>query len=390
MSKMSQVNALVERADALYRDADFTAVQRWKEANPGAKAVGYLPIYVPRELIHAAGMLPVGVTGHGDIEIIRGDAYFQSYICHLPRSVVELGVSGRLDSLDGILFPSICDVVRNLSGMWKVMFPDRWTKYFDVPQNFDMEVGGKFYRAELNSVRHDLEELGGKPILDDALRASIAVYNENRQKLEALYDARSRKPWKVPAWESYLMVRAGFVLPVEEHNALLDEYLALAMARDEKSKDHIRVVVTGAFCEQPPVEMIRTLERAGCYIVDDDFLLGSRWLRQDVNAEGDPIFALADAFLNHSTSAPSKYQEDGKNGEALVAIAKEKKADGIVFCAPSFCDPALLDQPMAVAAVERADIPYTSFLYSENTGQFQVIREQAGTFADSIRLWSNS
>ncbi len=321
MSKMSQVNALVERADALYRDADFTAVQRWKEANPGAKAVGYLPIYVPRELIHAAGMLPVGVTGHGDIEIIRGDAYFQSYICHLPRSVVELG---------------------------------------------------------------------GKPILDDALRASIAVYNENRQKLEALYDARSRKPWKVPAWESYLMVRAGFVLPVEEHNALLDEYLALAMARDEKSKDHIRVVVTGAFCEQPPVEMIRTLERAGCYIVDDDFLLGSRWLCQDVNAEGDPIFALADAFLNHSTSAPSKYQEDGKNGEALVAIAKEKKADGIVFCAPSFCDPALLDQPMAVAAVERADIPYTSFLYSENTGQFQVIREQAGTFADSIRLWSNS
>ena len=33
-------------------------------------------------------------------------------------------------------------------------------------------------------------------------------------------------------------------------------------------------------------------------------------------------------------------------------------------------------------------IPYTAFKYAENTGQMQPIREQAGTFADSIKLWS--
>ena len=48
---------------------------------------------------------------------------------------------------------------------------------------------------------------------------------------------------------------------------------------------------------------------------------------------------------------------------------------------------ALLDQPMAVAAIEDADVPWTAFKYAENTGQFHVIREQAGTFADSIKLW---
>jgi benzoyl-CoA reductase subunit C len=61
-----------------------------------------------------------------------------------------------------------------------------------------------------------------------------------------------------------------------------------------------------------------------------------------------------------------------------------------VFCAPSFCDPALLDQPMMTAAVDRERIPWTAFKYSENTGQFQVIREQAGTFADSIKLWNEA
>jgi len=62
----------------------------------------------------------------------------------------------------------------------------------------------------------------------------------------------------------------------------------------------------------------------------------------------------------------------------------------VLFCAPSFCDPALLDQPMLVRAVDRQGLPWTAFKYSENSGQFQVIREQAGTFADSIKLWSNA
>jgi benzoyl-CoA reductase subunit C len=45
---------------------------------------------------------------------------------------------------------------------------------------------------------------------------------------------------------------------------------------------------------------------------------------------------------------------------------------------------------MVVKALEREGVPWTAFKYSENGGQFQVIREQAGTFADSIKLWSES
>ena len=78
---------------------------------------------------------------------------------------------------------------------------------------------------------------------------------------------------------------------------------------------------------------------------------------------------------------------EAEKGRDLVDRVAECGAEGVLFCAPSFCDPALLDQPMAVAAVEEAGIPWTGFKYSENTGQFQVIREQAGTFADSIKLW---
>ena len=124
-----------------------------------------MPVYIPREIIHAAGMLPLGILGGGDqLEVIHGDAYYQSYICRIPRSTIELGVSGRLDFVDGMLFPSICDVIRNLSGMWKMMFPGVYSKYFDVPQTYEDEIGGRFYENEMAEFRSDLEELSGRKI----------------------------------------------------------------------------------------------------------------------------------------------------------------------------------------------------------------------------------
>jgi benzoyl-CoA reductase subunit C len=388
---MSQtlLGELVERADTLFRDDRLAAVRAWKERT-GGLAVGFLPIYVPRELLHAQGVLPVGLMGgRQDLEIIKGDAYYQSYICHLPRSTIELGLNGSYDCLDGLIFPAICDVIRNLSGMWQMLFPNVLVHYLDVPQNFDPSLGGAFYRRDLESLSAALEARGARPLDADSLRQSIALYNENRRLVRELYALRCRAPWMVPTHELYLVLRAGLVLPVEESTPLFAEYLALAEADDSRSpQDQARVLVAGSFCEQPPLALIKTLERAGCYIVDDDFVQVHRFIKSDIPLDGDPLQRLVDALLGDAVASPTRYIADGVKGAELEHRIAESGAEGVLFCAPSFCDPALLDQPMAVRAVERAGIPWTAFKYAENSGQFQVIREQAGTFADSIKLWS--
>ena len=161
---MSKLTEIVQRCEALFEDLHFNAVKEWKAAKPGRKAIGYMPWYVPREIIHAAGMLPVGIFGGGDqLEVIQGDAYYQSYICRIPRSTIELGLTGRLDCLDGMLFPSICDVIRNLSGMWQIMFKGKYVRYFDVPQEYSDAVGGDFYVHEMQTLRDDLAKLAGRP-----------------------------------------------------------------------------------------------------------------------------------------------------------------------------------------------------------------------------------
>jgi len=383
--------ALLRRAEELYRDHDLSAVRAWK-ARTGGLAVGYMPIYVPCEVLHAQGVLPVGILGGGDdLEIIRGDAFYQSYICHIPRSTIELGLTGRLDVLDGMLFPAICDVIRNLSGMWKLRFPDKLSRYLDVPQNFDPTVGGRFYRHELEELSADLTARGARPYDPEALRAAIVAYNGVRRRVRDLYALRRERPWTVPTSELYLILRAGLVVPVEEFAALLDDYRAAVESdASRQPMDQARVVVTGSFCEQPPLGLLRTLERSGCYIVDDDLVQVHRFLRHDVPTEGDPLDALVAAFLSDAIASPTRYVADATKGDELVERVREARAEGVLFCAPSFCDPALLDQPMAVSAIERAGVPWTAFKYAENTGQFHVIREQAGTFADSIKLWGGN
>ena len=386
------VKDIVAFCQDIFDDIRFTKAREWKAAQPGRKVIGYMPVYVPREIIHAAGMLPLGILGGGaDMEVIHGDAYYQSYICRIPRSTIELAVTGKIDFVDGMMFPSICDVIRNLSGIWQLLFKDKYVRYFDAPQNFKDEVGGVFYSNELREFKDGLEKLGRRKITDEDIRNSIAVFNENRRWVNKVYDFRAAFPWKAPSAEVYLLMRAGMVLPPEEHTRLMQDYLAAAEAEKRPMRDNCRVLLTGAFCEQPPLNLIKSLEISGCYIVDDDFMLVNRWLLGDVPTDGDPIGNLSQAFLHHSAQTAAKYEPDmAEKGRYLLDAIRTRSADGVIFAAPSFCDPALLDQPMMISRLVALKIPYITMQYAENSGQMQPIREQSGTFADSIKLWSAS
>ena len=107
---------LDEIVDRARRASIAEDVARWKERTRG-KAVGCFPVYVPEEILHAGGILPVGVQGGGDVETDRADSRIQSFVCSIARSTLELGLRRELDLLDGMVFPSICDVSKNLSGV---------------------------------------------------------------------------------------------------------------------------------------------------------------------------------------------------------------------------------------------------------------------------------
>ncbi len=387
---MKTIPEILNHCAELSFDLNFSKAKLWKSESPERILVGYLPIYLPREIVHAAGGLAVGIMGAGDRkQIIKGDAYYQSYICHLPRGVIEMALDASLDHFDGFLFPSICDCVRNLSGMFKIINRGKFARYFDYPQNFSPQVGGVFYRQLIQTILDDMEKINGVKVTPEMLNNSISLFNLNRRLIEKIYSIKQNYPWRLSAVDTYHLLRAGLSIPVEEHNDMLTAVLNFLKDDSGQPQDNIRVIVSGSFCEQPPIGLIKSIEMSGCYIIDDDFMLGSRWIMGDINSEtDDPLNEIVHAFLERSQFSSAIYDVGNPKGKRLVEIAKRKNADGIIFCAASFCDPALLDRPEMQKVCDEAGIPHINFQFHENTGQFKVIKEQAGTFADSIKLWA--
>lgn len=387
---MEVIDTILTTAETLSFDLQFAAAKNWKSAEKGRILVGYLPIYIPREIIHAANGLPVGIMGAGDRkQIIKGDAYYQSYICHLPRGIIEMALDTNLNEFDGFLFPAICDCVRNLSGMFKLSKKGQFQRYFDYPQNFEPGIGGSFYQQEMEKVIQDMYLINGVAVTKEKLNAAITLYNINRRLIEEIYNIRQEFPWRLSATETYYLLRAGLTIPVTEHNEMLEQVVACIREERGEPMDNIRVVITGSFCEQPPIGLIKSIEMAGCYIVDDDFMLGSRWIQGDIRDDSDdPLQELMNAYIHQSTFSSAYYDVGNPKGLRLVKLVKSRNADGVIFSAASFCDPALLDRPLMQKDCDEAGIPHINFQYHENTGQFKVIKEQAGTFSDSIKLWA--
>ncbi len=365
-------------------DRSFPTVRDWRERT-GRRVVGCFPVYAPVELAHAAGMLPVGLFGGGNqIEIAHADSRFQSFICSIVKSTLELAFTDRLDVFDALLFESICDPARNLASVMARNFRERPVVYVHLPQNFTSPAAVEYLAGEYRRVGTDLAAVAGGPLDPAALRASIAAYDRVRGLLRALYALRAGAPERLATGELYTLARLATLMDPVEVAPLLEEALAEASARAARPKDRIRVVLVGSFCEQPPLELIESIEAAGCYVLDDDFLLGWRLFHEDVGTAGDPLEALARAYLDRSLHASPKHDLRVPRAQSLVQAARRTRADAVIFLGAKFCEPGLFDYALYRKALEAENIPQLFLEFEEKMWLYDRIRTEVETFVESM------
>ena len=362
----------------------FASVKRWKEET-GRPAVGYFPVYFPEELAHAMGLLPVGLYGaSGRLSLDMAPAHTQSFICSISRSVFQMALQGNPDVFEGLVFSNICDVARNLSGITKRNLKERYVDYLHYPINNGTAYAARYLREEYARLASGLERIAGKPLDPGALRASLARFNEKRRLMRDLMELRQSRPWLLPYTEWYAAMRAGSILPVEEYVPALQAYLAAVSAREGKPKDRIRVVVAGTFCEQPPLQLMRTIEDAGCYIVRDEALVGSRWMG-DVPVDGpDPLLSLATAYAENPEPLTVRFHPDIDKRSHDASLLVSSGAQGVIFCTPKFCEPALYDSVIFKGVLDKAKVPYLHLEYEESASSFEHDRTMVETFVESI------
>jgi benzoyl-CoA reductase subunit C len=362
----------------LLEDMTFPTVRRWREA--GGRVIGHFQVYFPEEIVHAAGILPFKVRG-AQIEAVQADSRFGSYLCSILKTSLELALSNRVQFEMFVTHP-ICDAARNLGAVWGRNFTYPCQILY-LPQNANSPAAVNYLRNEYARLLRTVEEIAGRPVKEDNLRRSLTAYNRNRALLRTLYSIKRETPWLVSADEAYVLVAIGGLIPREEHNELLETVLPLIAARPNRKQDKIRLVFEGGFCEQPPLDLIRVIARS-CYVVDDDLLIGLRWILEDVPLDGDPLFNLAEAYLEKSSYSPVQHDLRKPKEKMLLERIKNSRADAAIITAAKMCEPGLEEQVAYLHALDKEGIPYFISEFEEKMTTFDHMEIQLETFVESI------
>ena len=325
----------------------------WKA--DGGKVIGTLCCSVPEEIIHAAGMLPVRILGGHD-ETTEADLHLPANLCPYCRRCFDQALKGRYDYLDGLVIPNVCNVIKAMYGFSKLLLKAPYIRFLDVPQRLSAS-GTSFFAEELGRFRDSLEEFSGTRMTAEMLRHSIDLYNENRTFLERVYDLRRKARPLVSGSEAQEIVISGMLMPKEQHNAMLAAMLGGIEHRDNQPAPGVRLFLTASILDNS--EFVSLIEECGGSVVADDMPMGRRYFSGLVATDGDPLYALADRYLNR-IACPRKMLPDERLAH-VVSMIKEADVRGVIIHSMRACDPHLYEYPLLKEMLEKEGLPVLFF-----------------------------
>jgi len=315
----------------------------------GGKVFGWLCTYVPEEIIHAAGVLPIRITGYREeVELDDGTAYLYVNSCSFSRSCFQLGLRGEYDFLDGVVGGSTCDGARRLFDVWRQYIGTPFHHVLNVPRKYT-ERAHQLYLDQVMKFKQHLEEFLGSAITDEALRGSIDLYNESRALLRELYELRK-----------------------------LDEL----SESNIRHRSRARLMITGSVMENP--EFIRTIEGEGALVVADELCTSTRYWSDPVVLDGStsPLEAVSRRYLNNFPCA-RMYPSD-ERFDRIADLIKEFRVDGVVSEIIRYCVPYAHDLPLLTHRLTGQGIPVLALDVEYGTSGSGQIKTRVQAFLEML------
>ena len=320
----------------------------------GKKVFGWLCTYVPEEIIHAAGILPIRITGYAqETELDDGNAYLYINNCSFSRSCLQMGLRGEYDYLDGVVAGSTCDGARRLFDLWQYYIKVPFHHIITVPRKYTERAHGLYYEQVAQFKEH-LEQYLDTRITDEALLKSISVYNESREALKKLYQLRKLDNPPITGAETMEVLNASQRMAKEQFNQYLCELLDELAVSGIEHGSRARLMVTGSVMNNP--EFIRSIEELGGLVVTDELCTSTRYWSDPVVLDGrSPLEAVSRRYLNNFPCA--RMVPSDERFDRILQLARDYKVDGVISQIIRYCVPYAHDLPLLTDRLKKAGIP---------------------------------
>lgn len=326
--------------------AELTAAARERPA-AGRPVVGYVGADVPVEVLTAAGVLPVRLTGDPGAPPAAGDRYLGRGLDPVARSVLTRLLDGAYGPLAGLVVSHDCEASLRL--FYAVRELHRIDPGTDLPPVHLVDVlhlphrtTTRYVLAKIRQLRAQVERWTGGRVSDEDLAAAVAAHDRVRSLLGRVADLRRRRPARLTGAQALGVVAATTALPPDRAAALLDGLLA--EADDLPEAGGTRVFLTGSGHDHPSV--YTALEEAGLLVVGEDHDWGDLLHHRLVAPPPDP--ALLELAL------AERYQH---NGPAAAAASVRQRAAHTAAAARACGAEALLSYVRVHDDAPRWDFP---------------------------------
>ena len=348
----------------------------------GKKVFGWLCTYVPEEIIHAAGALPIRITGYSkEMELEDGTAYLYINSCSFSRSCLQLGLKGEYKFLDGVAGGSTCDGARRLFDLWRNYIDTPFYHVLTVPRKYTQSAHD-LYHSQVLQFKVHLEEFMGIQITDESLYHSIGVYNESRALLKRLYELRKLDNPPITGTETMEVLNACFRMPKELFNEWLSNLLDELQGSDNASKSRARLMLVGSAITNP--ELIESIEELGGLIVTDELCTGTRYWSDPVvlDKNSTPIEAISRRYLNNFPCARMFPSDERFN--RILDLARDFRVDGVISQIIRYCVPYAHDLPLLMERLKANGIPTLALDVEYGTSGSGQIRTRVQAFLEML------
>ena len=272
----------------------------------GQAIVGILCEYTPREILFAAGALPVCLCG-GSLETIpAAEQHLPVNLCPLIKSIYGYHLHGTnpfLEWADLIVAETTCDGKKK---MYELMSAGREMYILELPQKADQADAFAHWLKEVGKFKAYLEKEFHTQITDDKLREAIRLMNRERglrRQLAGLM-AKDRPPLTGRQILDFKSIISGIDADLEQYEKAIREFERAAALPGSpldlnKIPPPVRVLLTGVPTVHGAERVVELIESSGAVVVVQENCTGIKPILEDIDADApDPLQAIAEKYYH--------------------------------------------------------------------------------------------
>ena len=352
----------------------------------GKKVVGTFCLFVPDEIIFAAGADRVVLCGGKEDTIPLAEQYLPRNLCPLIKSSFGSIVSSRCSGgdacphfslVDAVIGEATCDGKKKMYELLPRFIP---TYVIDLPQKPDSNAALQYYISELGEFSGFMERLTGNQITEDRLREEIRSANEVRRLMKRLFEYRKRSASPITGLEVLQVTQRQFFLSQEQ---LKTGVTRLCDELETRTTGHFgpRIMISGCPISAGNVKVPSIVEERGAVIVVEESCTGTRAFDELVDESKPPMEALAERYLKIPCSCMTP---NDRRIERIQSLAKEFKVDWVIDYTLQSCHSYSIERYRIQQALRGVGIPMLAIETDYSASDVEQIRVRVDAFLEMI------